>query len=71
MARPPAPSPENPRPAAMGVRAFAAEYGLSRSQAYEEVYSGRLRAVRSGRRILIPRQAAEDWFASLPEYESA
>jgi hypothetical protein len=30
-----------------------------------------VRAVRVGRRILIPRQAAEEWLASLPEYEAA
>jgi excisionase family DNA binding protein len=63
-------STERP-PQAYAVKHFAADHGLSRSQVYELIYSGELRAVRSGKRILIPRQAAEEWLASLPEFEVA
>jgi excisionase family DNA binding protein len=68
VARPPTSSPDNNhRPAAYGARAFAADYGLSKSRVYELIYAGELRAVRAGRRILIPREAADEWLASLPE----
>jgi excisionase family DNA binding protein len=56
---------------ALSVRQFAEVYGLGKSTVYELVDSGQLRAVRCNRRILIPREAAEAWFAGLPEHEPA
>jgi excisionase family DNA binding protein len=65
------PQPALQAPQAYAVKRFAEDHGLSRSQVYELIYAGELRAVRSGRRILIPRDAAEEWFANLPEYEAS
>jgi excisionase family DNA binding protein len=43
-------------PLLLGVRAFARELGpVGRDRVYELVKSGRIRSVRVGRKILIPR----------------
>jgi len=42
--------------------------GLSHSKIYEELNSGRLRAVKCGRRTLVPHEALEEWIASLRPY---
>ncbi len=44
-----------------GVRDFAKAYGISRSQAYEEINAGRLRTFNVGKRRLISDEASEDW----------
>jgi excisionase family DNA binding protein len=51
---------------ALSVPEFCQLYGVGRSTAYKEMKEGRLRYVHVGRRRLIPYDAAEDWFASLP-----
>jgi excisionase family DNA binding protein len=37
----------------------------SRTGVYQEINAGRLKTVKSGRRRLIPREAAEQWLARL------
>ncbi|MGB9112682.1 MAG: helix-turn-helix domain-containing protein [Acidimicrobiales bacterium] len=39
--------------------------GLSRAKVYEELASGRLRSVKSGKRRLIPVGALDEWLESL------
>ena len=51
--------------AALSVEDFCKSYGVGRTTAYEEINSGRLRAVKAGRRTLIPEQSAVDWLKSL------
>jgi excisionase family DNA binding protein len=43
--------------------------GRSRSTIYELVHQGKLRAVRSGGRTLIPRASLEAYVDSLPEWQ--
>lgn len=51
---------------ALTVKAFCERYGISHSKTYEEIAAGRLKAVKSGRKTLVPIQAAADWLAKLP-----
>ena len=46
---------------AYSVELFADEHGISRSQSYEEIKTGRLRSMLVGRRRLISTEAAADW----------
>jgi excisionase family DNA binding protein len=46
---------------AYDVQEFARAAGLGRSLAYELVKRGEVAAFRVGRRIVIPREAAEEW----------
>ncbi len=50
---------------AFDIRAFAKAYGISRSQVYLEIKSGRLAIFKVGRRTLISRDAAEAWRQAL------
>lgn len=56
-----------PTKIALSVAEFCELYGVSRSTAYKEMKFGRLRYCKAGRRRLIPREAAEDWFSALPD----
>ena len=40
--------------------------GLGRTRIYEEINSGRLKAVKSGKRTFIPASAIQDWVDQLP-----
>ena len=51
--------------AAFSVEDFCNSYSVGKTTAYEEINSGRLRAVKAGRRTLIPEQSAADWLKSL------
>lgn len=53
-------------PIAQSIDNFCERYGISRSQAYEEIRSGRLKAVKLGRRTLVPEEAGQAWLKSLP-----
>ncbi|MGO9062265.1 MAG: excisionase family DNA-binding protein [Candidatus Binataceae bacterium] len=55
---------------AFSVREFCVRYGIGRTHAYQEIAASRLRAVKVGRRTLIPHDAAEAWLAALPELNS-
>lgn len=45
-------------PRAFSIREFGRRYGISRTNAYQEIATGRLRAVKAGRRTLITHDAA-------------
>lgn len=42
--------------------------GLGKTRLYQELKSGRLRGVKSGKRTLIPRTALEEWLENLQAY---
>jgi excisionase family DNA binding protein len=52
---------------AFSIDDFCSRYGIGRTTAYEEIRTGRLEAVKVGRRTLITEQAAQDWLSSLPK----
>ena len=47
------------------IEEFAALTGLGRTRVFEELKSGRLHAVKSGRRTLIPAAEVDAWVKSL------
>lgn len=51
---------------AFTVEEFMASYGLGRTTTYEEINAGRLKALKLGRKTLIPRDSADAWLAGLP-----
>lgn len=51
---------------AFDISEFCHRYRIGRSSFYKEVKSGRLRAVRVGRRVIVTADDAEAWLASLP-----
>jgi excisionase family DNA binding protein len=51
--------------AAFSIEDFCNSYSVGKTTAYEEIAAGRLRAVKAGRRTLIPEQSAADWLNSL------
>lgn len=44
--------------------------GISRSALYEALRRGELRAVKAGRRTLIPVADLQEYLASLPQYQA-
>jgi excisionase family DNA binding protein len=52
--------------AAFSVEDFCNSYSVGKTTAYEEISSGRLHAVKVGRRTLIPETAAAEWLKSQP-----
>jgi hypothetical protein len=52
---------------AMTIQQFCGLYKIGRTTAYDEINTGRLRAVKAKRRTLISQDAAREWFDSLPE----
>ena len=54
------------RQRAMSLAEFCDRYGPSRTKTYEEIKSGRLRAVKCGKRTLVTEDDAEAWLRSLP-----
>jgi excisionase family DNA binding protein len=55
----------------MSVAEFCARYALSRTKTYEEIKSGRLRALKCGKRTLVTDADAEEWLHSLPTIAGA
>jgi excisionase family DNA binding protein len=53
-------------PRALSINEFCNRYAIGRTTTYREIAAGRLRAVKAGRRTLIPRESAEAWLAALP-----
>ena len=51
---------------AFSIREFCRQYSVGRTNAYQEIAAGRLRAVKVGRRTLITHDDAEAWLAALP-----
>jgi excisionase family DNA binding protein len=52
--------------AAFSVEDFCNSYSVGKTTAYEEISSGRLHAVKVGRRTLIPENSAAEWLKSQP-----
>ena len=50
----------------LGIKEFVNLYGIGRDKTFEEINSGRLKAVVVGKRTLIPVDFAEQWLANLP-----
>lgn len=50
----------------LSVKQFCTLYGVSHTTVYEELATGRLRAVKVGRKTLVPRSNARAWQDSLP-----
>lgn len=58
------------RRVALSPNEAAAALGISRAKLYEELASGRIRSVKSGKRRLIPVGALDEWLTDLPaEYQ--
>jgi excisionase family DNA binding protein len=55
---------------ALSINEFCSLYSIGRTKAYAEISSGRLRAVKAGRRTLISEDSAEAWLAALPDSKS-
>jgi excisionase family DNA binding protein len=51
---------------AFKIKEFCQRYGVGRTSAYQEIKSGRLRALKIGRGTLIAADDAEEWLRSLP-----
>ncbi len=52
-------------PQAYDIPCFCRAYSISRSFAYLEIRSGRLKPFKAGRRTLISREAADNWRRAL------
>jgi hypothetical protein len=50
----------------MSLAEFCGRYGPGRTKTYEEIKSGRLRAVKCGKRTFVTEDDAEAWLRSLP-----
>ncbi|MEQ8448230.1 MAG: DNA-binding protein [Nitratireductor sp.] len=55
--------------AAYTLDGFTAAFGVGRTRMYREIKAGRLRAKKSGKRTIILAADAEEWAASLPDFE--
>jgi excisionase family DNA binding protein len=51
---------------AQSIEDFCSRYGIGRTTVYEEIRSGRLKAVKVGRRTLVPEEAGQNWLRALP-----
>jgi len=52
----------------LSVADFCTRFGIGKTLAYDLINSGKLHAVKLGRRTLIPAEAAEAWAKSLPAF---
>jgi excisionase family DNA binding protein len=53
------------------VPQFNSRYNVGRTKTFDEIKNRRLKAVKVGRKTLIPTDAAEEWARSLPVREVA
>lgn len=53
------------------VPQFVSRYNVGRTKTFEEIKERRLKAVKVGRRTMIPFDAAEEWLRSLPMRDAA
>lgn len=56
---------------ALTIKSFCEWASIGRTSVYEEIKSGRLRAKKRAGRTLIPRLAAAEWLANLPDLTTA
>jgi excisionase family DNA binding protein len=57
-------------PLATGVGGACRALGIGKTKLYEEIGAGRLRAVKFGKKTLIPTDQLRTWLASLEPLES-
>lgn len=62
--------PGDVSPLAYTVESFLVATGIGRTKLHEEMQSGRLKARRVGRRLLIAKADADAWLASLPKRDT-
>lgn len=55
------------KPAAFTIDEFSQWARMGKTRVYEEIGKGALRAIKVGRRTLIPMEAAETWLSAQPE----
>jgi hypothetical protein len=55
----------------ISIRDFGDQYGPKRTQTYDLIAAGKLKAVKMGPRTMIDVESAEQWAASLPRFKSA
>lgn len=53
-------------PIAVTIREACRITGLARSSVYREIAAGRIRAVKAGKRTLLPMSSLRKWLAELP-----
>lgn len=58
---------ESPEPKLLTVQAAFRRAGISRTRLYSEIKTGRIVAVKVGRRTLIKLGSLDGWIDSLPE----
>ncbi len=56
---------------AFSIEDFCKSYSVGKTTAYEEISSGRLHAVKVGRRTLIPENSAAEWLKAQPSISVA
>jgi excisionase family DNA binding protein len=54
--------------AALSVAEFQTRFGVSRTSVYKYFRTGALKAIKAGRRTLIPTEAVDAWLTSWPAY---
>lgn len=52
-------------PAAFSINSFCKAFCVGRTTTYAQIRAGRLKAVKCGKRTLIPKAAAAEWLALL------
>jgi excisionase family DNA binding protein len=60
-------TPSGLTPIAVSIREACAVLGIKRSTIYREIAARRIRAVKAGKRTLIPVTSLVGWLAALPE----
>jgi len=65
--RPSTASPQDEYDGAYSVECFAVKHGISRSQAFKEIATGRLTARKVGARTIVTHEDAAKWRRSLPK----
>lgn len=53
--------------AVLSVNEFCQQAGIGRTKLYQEITSGRLKALKCGRRTIIPVIEFENWLERLPK----
>ena len=56
---------------ALTIKEFCDRYGICRETAYQQIRTGKLRAVKLGRRTVLLAADVDTWAASLPEFRAA
>ncbi len=56
------------KPAALTIDEFSQWARMGKTRTYEEIGKGSLRAIKVGRRTLVPMDAAEAWLAAQPSF---